>query len=228
MLENNLTVVFYTANHIDESFASRVRERLLKAVGDLPLISVSQKPMDFGYNICVGDIGRSHLNIYRQALMGARNATTKYVAFCEDDVLYSPEHFHHIPKEGHFAYDKNIWVLYTFSRPPFFSYKDRVNFNGLICEKDLFIEAMLERFEKWPDDSVTPIRNWAEPSKYESHLGVTVRNQETYMAEAPSVALYHPTALSYLHLGTRKRQGINACEELAPWGRAEDLLKIYE
>ena len=227
MENKDITAIYYTANFLPESFARKTRAQLMKAIGDMPLISVSQKPMDFGENICVGDIGRSHLNIYRQALMGARNARTKYIAFCEDDVLYSPEHFNHIPKDGYFAYDMNIWAFYTFLGSQVFSNKNRINFNGLICEKDLFIEAMTERFNKWPDESKINLGNWAEPSKYESNLGVTVREKEIYMASVPSVAFYHPTALSYLHLGKRKKVGLEPRKELPPWGNYQDMVKLY-
>lgn len=222
------TVCYYTANFAPHGFLKRNQDQIIKAIGDRPLISVSQKPIEFGKNICVGEIGRSHLNIYRQALAGAKEATTKYIAFVEDDILYSADHFEHTPKAGHFAYDMNIWKFYTFYWPRVFSYTDRINFNGLICERDLFIEAMEERFAKWPDDSKTPIRNWAEPSKYESHLGVTIRKRETYKAKTPSVAFYHETALSFQHLGRRKKIGINMVTELAPWGKAEDMMSYYK
>lgn len=223
----NMTIVYYTANVAPEGFMKKNQEQILKATEGCPLISVSQKPMEFGENICIGDIGRSHLNIYRQALIGAKAAKTKYVAFVEDDVMYSSDHFKHTPKDGHFAYDMNIWTFYTFYKPRCFSYKNRINFNGLICEKDLFIEAMEERFIRWPDDSVTPIRRWAEPSKYERQLGVTVRNREIYMAKTPSVAFYHESALSYLHLGRRKNIGLDQRTELAPWGKAEEMMSYY-
>ncbi|MEX0909997.1 MAG: hypothetical protein WDZ75_01750 [Candidatus Paceibacterota bacterium] len=222
-----MTVCYYTSNHAPEKFLQKNQEVLLRAIGELPLISVSQKPMDFGTNICVGEIGRSHLNIYRQALIGAKAADTKYVAFCEDDVLYSKDHFDFVPQDGCFAYDMNIWAFYTFYRPRCFTYKERINFNGLLCERDLFIEAIEERFKKYPDDSKTPIARWAEPSKYEKQLGVTERKRQTYMATTPSVAFYHPTALSYLHLGRRKRIGVNNRLELPPWGTAEEMLTWY-
>ena len=76
----DLTVIYYTANYLNNRFADRVREQLIRAIGQTPLISVSHKPMDFGENICVGDIGRSVYNIYKQVLIGARAAKTKYVA----------------------------------------------------------------------------------------------------------------------------------------------------
>ena len=224
----DLTIIYYTANHAPEKFLKKNQEQLLKAAGDIPIISVSQKPMDFGMNICVGDIGRSHLNIYRQALIGARAAATKYVAFAEDDILYSADHFDHIPQPGCFAYDMNIWALNTFYRPPSFCYNDRINFNGLISERKLFIEAMEERFNKYPRDDMVQIKYWAEPSKYEKHLSVTIRKRELYHANTPSVAFYHPAALSYEHLGRRKRIGKYVRIELSPWGFAKDILATYK
>jgi len=52
---NDLTIVYYTANYINKWFADQTKKTLLEAISGLPLISVSQKPMDFGENICVGD-----------------------------------------------------------------------------------------------------------------------------------------------------------------------------
>ena len=60
------TIIYYTANREKESFENKVRENILKVKGDLPVISVSQKPIDFGKNICVGDIGQNYLNAFRQ------------------------------------------------------------------------------------------------------------------------------------------------------------------
>lgn len=227
---NDLTIVYYTSNTIPEYFWSKTKEQLLKASGSLPIVSVSQKPVDLGYNICIGNIGRSHLNIYRQALIGAKAAKTKYIAFCEDDVLYSPDHFTcHIPSPGVFAYNTNYWCVYTWVLPPVFSKKNRRNMFGLICERELFIEAIEERFKKWPDDDKIKLGFWAEPGKYEGrkHLNVTERKSETFMSPTPIIAFSHPTALSYLNLGKRKRLGDNPVSELPYWGEAEKIYDLY-
>src|SRR3990167_1123852 len=97
---SDLTCVYYTCNRIPERFANSVRTNLAEAARDIPIISVSHKPLQFGENIVV-DLPVHHLSIYRQALIGAKAATTKYAAFCEDDVLYSPEHFQHRRSEEH-------------------------------------------------------------------------------------------------------------------------------
>lgn len=225
-MQNDTTIIYYTANFAPVKFSEKIRAQLWKAKGDLPLISVSQKPMRFGQNICIGKVGRSHLNIYHQALLGAKEAKTKYIALAEDDVLYSPEHFKHFPHAHMFAYNMSVWAFYTWSEP-IFSYKDRINLSGLICERDLFIEAIEERFTKWPDDSKIAIRNWAEPGKYEVNLGVTIREHEKFFTDIPNIAFSHPTALSFLNLGKRKKMGGLKVTALPHWGTAEEVAKIY-
>src|SRR3989344_7916542 len=117
---NDLTVVYYTANHVSDYFMANTKKILLEAIGEIPIISVSQKPMDLGTNICVGDSLRSHVNIYRQALIGVKKAETKYIALAEDDVLYSPEHFTRRSSAGKFAYNIGVSSFFTWSDPPMF------------------------------------------------------------------------------------------------------------
>lgn len=229
-MSSDLTVIYYTSNFIPDKFMEYTKRELLKAARDIPLISVSQKPMNFGKNICVGNIDRTHLNIYRQALRGAKEATTKYIAMAEDDVLYSPGCFTcHTPTPGVFAYNQNVWCLYTWVKPPVFSFKNRINLYSLICERELFIEAMEERFAKWPDESKINIGMWAEPGKYEGskHLGVTERKTEIFWSLTSNIAFSHQSALSFLNLGTRKKLGSLLSYEIPYWGRALDIVKEY-
>src|SRR3989338_3705710 len=143
----DLTIIYYTSNYLDDHnpyFLANTKKQLLEAVGNLPVISVSQKPIDLGTNICLGDIGRSHLNLYRQILIGAKAAKTKYVAMAEDDVLYSPEHFHyHVPEKDVFAYNMAKWSLFTWTRPPLFSFRTkRKVVNSLIAKREMLVEAL--------------------------------------------------------------------------------------
>lgn len=223
---DDITIVYYTANTISDHFAWCTLKYLQQAIGDTPIISVSQKPMKLGRNIVV-PTHRSHVNIYRQALIGAKEAKTKYIALAEDDVLYSPEHFKHRPSPGKFAYNIGCWSLYTWTEP-MYSFKDRRNLNALICERDLFIEAMEERFAKWPDEDKIPIQNWAEPGKYESHLGVTVRESETFFTNPPNIVFSHETELSYAGLGQRKKLGNLRAYDIPYWGSASRIRSFYE
>lgn len=66
----------------------------MKATEGTPIIAVSQKPQDFGdVRLCIGEIGRSWLSLFKQQDIGIAAATTPIVAFAEHDVLYSAEHF---------------------------------------------------------------------------------------------------------------------------------------
>jgi len=225
---NDLTVIYYTANVISEWFAENIRFQLKSVIGDAPLISVSKKPIDFGTNICVGNTPRSNANIYRQALTGAKAATTKYIAMAEDDVLYSPEHFKHRSSPGKFAYNVGYWGLYTWSDPPVFSFKGRRNTHSLICERDLFIEAVEERFAKHPDDDKIDPNLFGELGKYDRQLGVTVRETEEFYTHPPNIMFSHESALAFSNLGKRKRLGVMLADRIPYWGTAREIRKMYE
>lgn len=221
-----LTVIYYTCNVIPEAFAEKARYYLDVARGDLPLISVSHKPMDYGHNIVV-DLERSHFNIYRQALIGAKAATTPYIALCEDDVFYSQAHFKYRPSPGKFAYNLGAWSLFTWGEP-MYTHKGKVrrNLNSLICERELFIEAMEERFAKYPNPQGQHLKDiWAEPGKYERQLGVTVRETEEYYANPPNLVFSHADELSFYGLGTRKRVGEFRAYDIPFWGPAKQILR---
>jgi len=221
------SIIFYTANKTSDYFFKNVKKQLLKAANGIPIISVSQKPIELGKNICCGEIGQSQINIYKQALIGAKKAKTKYIFMAEDDILYHKSHFDYVPTKGKFAYDRNIWNIYTWTKPLVFSWKGRRNLNGLVCERDLFIEAMEERFSKYNEKNF-PEHLFGEPGKYERQMKVIVRDWEFYYPKEPSIAFSHPTELSYFGLGRRKKIGEKVCEKLSPWGLARDIRKIYD
>lgn len=116
---SQLTVIYYTSNREDEKFELKIRRRLLPVIGDLPLISVSQKPIDFGKNICVGDIGVSNQNTFRQIQVGAKAATTPFIITAEADFLYPPEYFRFIPPDNACYRLDNVWILYRDSSAGF-------------------------------------------------------------------------------------------------------------
>ncbi len=186
----------------------------MDALGGIPLVAIKLEDPS----------KRSHFQIYRQALQGAKQAQTKYIACVEDDHLYSPDHFKYRPRKKPFAYNLGYWGIYTWQDPPIFNYKGRRNLGNLICDREAFIEAMEERFNKYPN-SIKDI--WAEPSKYERSLGVTVREAEDFYSQPPNIKFTHPTELSFAALGTRKRAGELRATEIPYWGRAEKIRAIY-
>ena len=232
---NDITAIFYTSNFGDEwKLVKQVKAHLLKVLGDIPLISVSHKPMDYGENIVVGDVGRSHLNIYRQILIGCKAAKTKYVAMTEDDILYSPEHFREKrPEPGHFLYDMHKWSIFTWTDPPRFSLRRRKIVNHLIAETDMLIEAMQERFDRYnvldfgSDESGVNESYWGDPGRYERRLGVTVRPTQEFYASVPGVVFSWPGAYGYTSRGERKILGKEKTDWLPDWGTAKEVMAAH-
>ena len=224
----DLTIVYITANHINEHFARNIRRQLLLAKGDYPLISVSHKPIEFGKNLVVGEIERCKLNIYKQLLIGAKAAKTKYIAIAEDDVLYSPGHFsQHRPKDDRVAYNMNRWSMYTW-KDPVFALKQRRTNTNLIAPRQLFVRALEERFDKYPNPDKQTMDRWAETGRYENRLGVTVQKTENFTSYQPIIVFSHPEALGYLNLGERKRLNPIRAFQLPYWGTAQAISKMYE
>lgn len=135
---NDLTILYYTANVVHKGIEYSVL-RSLKKYG-YPIVSVSQEPMDLGKNIVVPK-ERSLENIYRQVLIGAKQAKTKYVALCEDDCLYVPEHFKHRPVKP-FAYNLNRWNLYL--KEETFSQRKRPVLSQCIANREELIKCLEE------------------------------------------------------------------------------------
>lgn len=143
-----------TDNQMEEHLAKRCRELLLVAAGSIPIVSVSQKPISFGENVCVGEIGRSGLNMDRQTYAGLERIDTKWVAFAEHDCIYSPEHFAWTPPDDEsFFYNDNAWLC-QYRNPKYpewdgmFSYiKRRRVQSQLICSTELLREATARKIE---------------------------------------------------------------------------------
>ena len=94
-------IVYYTDNRIEHSLAEAVRKHLKKVAGPIPIISVSQKPLNFGKNICVGIKERSYKSMYEQMLVGVEAAPDDSIIYlCEHDVFYHYSHFVKTPKDG--------------------------------------------------------------------------------------------------------------------------------
>ena len=148
--KNDKTIIYYTANREDPAFEQKIMDNIMANKGDLPIISVSQKPIDFGENICVGDVGVFGLNGFRQMLVAAKAAKTKYVIFTEADFLYPKDYFEFDPPDEKECYrHDNVWI--AFKDPRFGSYhKKRVSEGAQICNRELLIEMYEKFFEGLP------------------------------------------------------------------------------
>jgi hypothetical protein len=136
------TIIYYTANKEDPKFEKKIQDNILKNSGGLPIISISQKPIDFGKNICIGDMGASYLNEWKQILIGLKEAKTDFCIAAESDCLYPPEYFTFTPpvKDKVYRYD-NVWIYWT-NKPGFYK-KDRCE-GAQVCGTQYWIERLEE------------------------------------------------------------------------------------
>src|SRR3990167_10072219 len=100
-------IIYYTDNLIEEPIKSVVQEYLSDS--GLPIISASLKEIEFGKNVVVkGE--RGYPTMVRQIVEALKLLDTKYVFFCEHDVLYPQSHFDFTPlKDDIFYYNENVW-----------------------------------------------------------------------------------------------------------------------
>jgi hypothetical protein len=229
-MTQDLTLLYYTANLITDHFAERVRSHLERCVEQLspagealPIVSVSQKPIAFGRNICVGDIGASTYNVYKQILIGAEAATTPYIACCEDDTLYPPEHLaYRPPTRDVFAYNLNRWWIEPEGH---YRHRRRPNMSACIASTALMVEALRERFAKFPTPSTDrkQLNGWGEPGRYEENLGLPQRALLYFETSAPVVSFDHKPSLG----GIRRRgAGDVIQDDLPPWGNGRELWSV--
>lgn len=109
----NKTIIYYSSGREDQKLEKNVKENILKNCGDIPIVSVTQFPSDgFGFNICVGDVGVSGFNMFRQVQVALRYIRTEFVVSAEADCLYPPDYFQFTPKENNLCYrTSNLYVM---------------------------------------------------------------------------------------------------------------------
>ena len=224
----NLTVIYYTPNYKDETFAEKIRQALLEAINNTPLISVSQKPLKFGQNICVGNIGRSYRNVYKQMLTGCKEAKTDYVGMAEDDTLYHSSHFdeHFYPPMDAFGYNMSRWSVCTWVKPEVYVLTNRLCNSNMIAPRKLLIELIEKRLNHFPEGSKEPGKIWSEPGKHDAEYGLGKYKIHQFMA-TPVVSFIHPETLAFYFLGIRKKFNPMRAYNIPYWGKVNDLLKKY-
>jgi len=217
---SSTTIVYYTDGSVAEPIAKLVRDNLLKA--DIPIISVSQEPLDFGENFCIGKIGKSYESIQSQVLAGVRRAKTKYVALCEHDTLYPDGYFDFIPpKDNVFYYNRNRVFVVAKKGPQYgmyINYKDsNPNADQLLCGRALLIMAVQIRRELLSRCEPKELpRGWDSPG-----FAVDSETFEWRNTKIASVDILHNDNFTC-------RQGSYSQDELSlyekGWGKWEDIL----
>jgi len=108
------TVIYFTSNREEPGFEGRIMRKLEQTAGDIPIVSVSQKPIELGTNICVGESEPSTRNALNQLLIGAKEAKTRFVCLAESDFIYPKEYFDFTPASENIGYlAAPVYVLFA-------------------------------------------------------------------------------------------------------------------
>jgi hypothetical protein len=231
-----------TANLIPEPAAKRIRDYLLEVTEHrYPVVSVSQQPIDFGRNICVGAIGRSKYNEYKQILLGVREVTTEYVATVDDDTLYAPVHFEYRPPPGIFSYETNYWFAQD-EKDNYWRIRDIATKGGgmwgCIARTEDLLSNLTARFKNYPtdpwlpDSPVSPPMYWGEPGIEDEEYGLP---RESYLRRAspePCVIFIHRESMGFRQYSRfHRRYGHptpeNRADSLPQFGTMADLRRKF-
>lgn len=188
------SIIYYTDNRLEEPMFSAVQKQILKA--NLPIVSVSLKPIDFGQNIVL-DLKPGITTLNRQILRALEASTADYVFFCEHDVLYHPSHFDFNPSKDNISYyNVNVW-RWDYPKDRFITYDFLRSLSGLCINRKLavgYYKERVERIEKngWTDTSREP--KWSrimghEPGRIGNNIPSNIH--ELWKSEYPNIDIRH-------------------------------------
>jgi len=213
-MRNDKTILYYTASTEAKSFEKKIIEDLKNKAGDIPIISVSRKPLDLGTNICVGEVPVSYTSEWKQLLVGLKAAKTKYVIAAESDCYYPPEYFEFTPDDERMMYNyNNIWMVWK--RHHGYYKKHGYCEGAQICGREYWIERLEPLLPKeWIPYTRREERNLAK-SMFEDRKEFTGR---------PVVSFKTGDGVSNVTSFDDKSK----TKDLEYWGSLSDIKKIFE
>lgn len=151
----NATIIYCSSNKERPEFEKRIIKTLLENSGGLPIISVTQKPMKLGKNICVGDdVGVSGFNFFRQTLIACEAARTEFVISAEADCLYPPDYFKFIPERDDVCYrNSNLYVMGN--KRDYYFKKEGGATHAQVVGRQFYIDTLKKLFKGAPQWSAT-------------------------------------------------------------------------
>lgn len=191
-MSKTATIIYYSSNREDEAFESRVQSTIIANCGGLPIISVTHKPTMLGKNICVGDVGVSGFNMFRQVQIALQNCDTDFVISAEADCLYPPDYFQFIPSRDDIPYrSSNLYVMPD--HRSYYFYKKEGATHAQVVGRKFYLERLEYLFKGAPE--------WSSEEKNfprERGLGVDVFDEiEHWHSENPIVQIKTHRGMRY-------------------------------
>ena len=219
-------IVYYTNNVVDEKIFLACQAQLKRCmeIWKFPIVSVSQKPINFGQNFVMDKMESSVLSVYKQILKGLEECKTDVVFFAEHDVLYHPTHFDFTPeREDHFYYNRNEWhVSSETGKAVFYLHNNTTELSAfrktIMAHIKRAIEANTDRFHA--SYGVAPPKGIPKEEQKGKHYGV-------YMSKVPNIDIRHPNTLSRSRMTKDEfrsesgRRGWTESDGVPGWGKTK-------
>jgi len=195
-------VIYYTNNKLDELKADWMLDGLVKdsiKASRLPIVSVSQKPIDFGENFVL-PLKSSPVSMVEQIIVALLASKADYVFFCEHDVIYHPSHFEFTPPtDDTFYYNTNVWRCHP-RRNICVTYDGMRSLSGMCANRELalihFIKRLNHIFKKGYHKEISRNPRWArvmgyEPGKSPRNGGFSNDKLDEWKSELPNLDIRH-------------------------------------
>jgi hypothetical protein len=204
-------LVYYTDNTPDEKIFLACQKQLNKCMEQrgYPIISVSQKPIDFGTNIVL-PLERSVNSMFKQMLRGIEECKTDYIFLIEHDVLYHPSHFDFTPTEStRFYFNRNFWNVSSLDGKAVYYIHHDVSM--LCAERDLLLRHY------------TKVVEWVEREGFKSSWGFSppkglpteerIGRHAYWKSKEPNLNIRHPNAFTRQRMTRDQFRNANSCRE---------------
>lgn len=185
-------ILYYTDNRLDGTAIGMSVQYLLLET-DLPITSVSLKPIEFGHNIVL-PLERGYLTMAKQILAGLEAMDTDVVFFCEHDVLYHHTHFDFVPPTRDlYYYNMNVWKVNA-ENGHAITYITK-QLSGLCAYRDILIDHYRERVRRIEESGFTRAMGF-EPGSHGRAERIDDRKSEEWRSEYPNVDIRHDKNLT--------------------------------
>ena len=201
-------IIYYTDNRLEgggfDHIVSTVRQSI--ASSGLPIVSCSLKPIDFGTNIVLEGRTRSYPTMAEQILLALEASTTKYVFFCEHDVVYHPCHFDYTPPtDDLYYYNVNNW-RWLYPQDYLITYSGLTSLSSMCCNRELAVKHYRYRLQHIEELGLDKVRGreprWARKFGYEPGTkprrrgGITDEEHVKRRSELPNIDIRHSRTFS--------------------------------
>ncbi|MFA5990495.1 MAG: hypothetical protein WC803_12940 [Sphingomonas sp.] len=223
-LKDLITIFYCSSNREKPEFEQRIIDNIRKHCGDLPIISVTQKPIDFGTNICVGDtVGVSGFNFFKQSLIALQNIKTPFALSCEADTVYPPDYFTFVPERLDMCYrDKNLFVMGQHRN--YFYKKEEGATHAQIVGTEFYRKTLEKLFEGEPEWDYNEEQKNFPKEKFHKKGEDVFKKEEIAFYETENPVVQIKTSQSMRHHTHSSRVPIYS---LPFWGSGMDFRKKF-